>query len=155
MEIHLFTIGKTKEKYLQKGIDIYLDRLKHYVKLNYAEWSGIKKSSSPKQLLEEEGDYILSKLRNQDYLVLLDEGGKTYTSEGLAQLIETWQIKMRGRIWIVVGGAYGFSKKVKQRADLLLSLSKLTFTHQMVRLFVLEQIYRAFTIIKGEKYHNA
>jgi len=155
MKIHLVAIGKTKEKYLIKGLELYRKRLKHYVKLEYTEWPGVKQWSSSEELKQKEAEYILSKLNPLDNLVLLDECGVMKSSKQMAHLIESWQVNQRGTVWIIIGGAFGFSEKIKSKADLLLSLSKMTFTHQMIRLFILEQLYRAFSITRGEKYHNA
>lgn len=154
MKIHLLAIGKTKEKYLVKGLDLYQKRLQHYVKFEYTEWAGVKQFSSEFELQKKEADYILSKLGPHDYLVLLDERGQMKSSLEFSKVIESWQMKIRGTVWIVIGGAFGFSDEMKNEAQLQLSLSKMTFTHQMIRLFIMEQIYRAFTIIRGEKYHN-
>lgn len=154
MKIHLLAIGKTKEKYLVKGLELYRKRLQHYVKFEYTEWSGVKQSSSETELQKKEADYVLNKLDIHDYLVLLDERGQLKSSLEFSKVIENWQMKVRGTVWIVIGGAFGFSDEIKKKAHLQLSLSKMTFTHQMIRLFIMEQIYRAYTIIRGEKYHN-
>ena len=154
MKISFWVIAKTSEKYITEGISIYKKRLKHYTNFDYLEFK-VKSSGNSKQVKSSEADSILSKLQKDDYLVLLDEKGNDFTSRQFAANIENklnqGSVK---RIVYVVGGAYGFDDKLYQRANEKLSLSKMTFSHQMIRVFFVEQLYRAFTIIRGEKYHN-
>lgn len=156
MNIKLLVIGKTVSRFLQEGIEEYTKRLKFYVKFELDVIADVKnaKNFSKDQLKEAEGDLILAAVDNSDTLVLLDEGGKERTSIEFAKYTENFAIKGVKRVVFVVGGAYGFSQKVYQRANEKVSLSKMTFSHQMVRLIFVEQLYRAHTIIKGEPYHH-
>lgn len=156
MKIKLLVVGKTDEGFILEGIDKYLKRLKHYISFEIIVLPDAKQGSKPniEKLKEDEGRMILQKIDAPDQVVLLDEKGKSFTSEEFAGFI---QKKMNGgfsSLVFVVGGAFGFSEEVYKRANDQLSLSKMTFSHQMVRLFFTEQLYRAFTIIKGEKYHH-
>ena len=156
MQIKLIVIGKTAEAYLKHGIDEYLGRLKHYVKMEYIEITALKNSGSlsVEQVKEKESELILKSVQSSDHLVLLDEGGKELSSIELSKWIGGKMNTGVKTLVFVVGGAYGFSKNVYGRADMKLSLSRMTFSHQMVRLFFVEQLYRGFTILKGEKYHH-
>jgi 23S rRNA (pseudouridine1915-N3)-methyltransferase len=154
MKIKLICIGKTKARYLKQGMDEYLNRLKHYTKFELVEWPGIKNKMKAEALKEAEGKWILDQLSPQDYLVLLDENGQNLRSVSFAKKINQWQVQAIPHLVFVIGGAYGFSPSVYEKANYQLSLSTMTFSHQMIRLFILEQIYRAFTILKGESYHN-
>lgn len=156
MKIKLIVIGKTDEKYLNEGLKKYEDRLKHYAKYEMVVIPDIKKGKkqNAERQKEEEGKLILSKVQNNDHLILLDERGKTFTSLEYAKKIEKKMVGGVSSIVFVIGGPFGFSKEMYDRANDKLSLSAMTFSHQMIRLFFVEQIYRAFTIIKGEKYHN-
>ena len=156
MNIKLLAIGKTDNKALQTLIDDYTKRLSFYVKFDLEIIADIKnvKNLSEKQQKEKEGELILSKIGNTDHLVLLDENGKTFSSVGFA---EELQKKMNAGIKtlvFVIGGPYGFSEEVYKKANGKISLSAMTFSHQMVRLFIIEQIYRGFTILKNEPYHH-
>lgn len=156
MKIRLIWTGKTADAYLDEGIAIYQNRLKHYCRFEIQTLPDIKnaKSLSKEELKEREGKQLLEALGPQDILVLLDEGGKMYTSPQLADFVQK-MLNRGGTIVFVIGGAYGFSAEVYNRADAKVSLSPLTFSHQMVRLIFAEQLYRAFTILKGEPYHHA
>lgn len=156
MNIRLLAIGKTDNKALQTLIDDYTKRLSFYVKFDLEVIADIKnvKNLSEKQQKEKEGELILSKVGSTDNLILLDENGKTFTSVGFS---EELQKKMNAGIKtlvFVIGGPYGFSEEVYKKANGKISLSAMTFSHQMVRLFVIEQIYRGFTILKNEPYHH-
>ena len=156
MKICLIYMGKTEFGYLTDGIDVFIKRLKHYIPVEVSVIPDLKKTkglpvSERKRL---EGEVILKQVKNDDVLVLLDENGDQYTSTGFAGFLQTQMNSGAKRLVFVVGGAFGFSPDVYQRARYTLSLSKMTFSHQMVRLFFVEQLYRAFTIIKGEPYHN-
>ncbi|MFN7118270.1 MAG: 23S rRNA (pseudouridine(1915)-N(3))-methyltransferase RlmH [Saprospiraceae bacterium] len=156
MKIELWAIGKTNEKYLEEGITIYLKRLKHYINFEFSVIPDIKQAGNLNalQLKNKEGETILARLKNEDFLILLDEKGDVYTSEAFADYIQQkLQISYK-RIIFLIGGAYGFSEDLYVRANSKLSLSKMTFSHQMVRLFFVEQLYRAMTILKNEPYHN-
>ncbi len=155
MKIELWVVGKTAFKYLDEGISLYEKRLKHYTSFELVVLPDVKNPPlSTEALKAKEGELILHKLTKDDVLVLLDENGKQQTSMEFSKFIENQQIKATKRLIFQIGGAFGFSEAVYQRANFKLSLSKMTFSHQMIRLFFVEQLYRAFTIIRGEKYHN-
>lgn len=156
MKVKLIAIGKTDANYLAEGIDIYVNRLKHYIKFELEVIPDIKsrKNKTTEQQKEEEGKLLLSKFDATDWVVLLDENGKLKTSREMADFLDQKMIQSTKTMTFVIGGPYGFSQEVYQRANQKLSLSKMTFSHQMIRLFFVEQIYRAFTILKGEPYHH-
>ncbi|MEX8548535.1 MAG: 23S rRNA (pseudouridine(1915)-N(3))-methyltransferase RlmH [Mucilaginibacter sp.] len=156
MKITLLSVGKTEEKYLNQGIAIYLKRLKHYIKLEVAEIPELKqtKGLSQEQQKAKEAELISKKLNPIDFVVLLDERGQELTSLQFADLLNKRMLASTQNLVFVIGGPYGFDNSIYQRANEKLSLSKLTFSHQMVRLFFAEQVYRAFTILKGEPYHH-
>lgn len=155
MRVEVWAIGKTSEPYLETGIAIFEKRLGHYLPFGWVVIPSAKiKTTDGQQLRQEESKIILSKLQNDDYLVLLDERGQQFSSMELSKWMEHRLTDSRRRMVFLVGGAFGFSPEVYARANAQLSLSKLTFSHQMVRLFFLEQLYRAMTIIRGESYHN-
>ena len=156
MEIELLTVGKTTIRFVIDGIEEYTRRLKHYIPYTIRTIPDIKNTSKMDQAKqkEEEGKKILEAVSNSDYVVLLDERGKQYGSLEFSAFIEKQMVAGRRKVIFVVGGPYGFSKAVYDRADTLLSLSKMTFNHEMVRLFFTEQIYRAMTIMRGEPYHH-
>ena len=156
MKITLLTVGKTARDWVRQGLDIYISRLKHYIPFTHTEIPELKNVSSftEAQIKTKEGELILKNIRPSDELVLLDERGRQYTSVELAKVIQD-RITYSGRDMVfVIGGAYGFSQAVYDRADSRISLSKMTFSHQMVRAIFAEQLYRAFTIIRGEPYHH-
>lgn len=155
MKTELILIGKTTDKHLQAGIDDYVGRIGHYLPFSVTIIPELKntKSLSEEQQKERECELIIKQLQPSDYLVLLDEHGKEYTSMEFAQWMERKQQSVR-KLVFCIGGPYGFSKSVYERANEKVSLSKMTFSHQMVRLVFTEQIYRACTIIKGEPYHH-
>lgn len=155
MRVEVWAIGKTSEAYLETGIQIFEKRLGHYLPFAWVVLPPPKLKTTDGQVMRsEEGKIILSRLQPDDYLVLLDERGKTFSSMELSRWMEHRLSDSRRRMIFLVGGAFGFSPEVYARANEQLSLSKLTFSHQMVRLFFLEQLYRAMTIIRGESYHN-
>ncbi|MDE5874562.1 MAG: 23S rRNA (pseudouridine(1915)-N(3))-methyltransferase RlmH [Muribaculaceae bacterium] len=156
MELVLLTVGKTTQSYVQAGIDEYTKRLKRYVTFRIESLPDIKGTKSLTEELqkEKEGQAILAYLTPSDYCVLLDEKGKEYTSVEFAEKISKLMGSGKKRIIFIVGGPYGFSKDIYLRADEKLSLSKMTFTHEMIRLFFTEQIYRSMTILRGEPYHH-
>jgi len=156
MKIVLLTIGKTSEKYLIEGIAQYQNRLKHYTQFEMIEILNIKnaKNFSNAELMKKEGELILKQLQRSDYLVILDDKGKDFTSPKFSEKLQNWMLSGKKRLVFVVGGAYGFSEQVYSRGDEKISLSKMTFSHQMVRLFFLEQIYRGYTILNNEPYHH-
>lgn len=156
MKITLLTVGKTDRDWVKQGLDIYVSRLKHYVPFAITEIPELKNVSAltKEQIKVREGELILKNIRPDDDVILLDERGKEYSSVELAETIRN-KISYIGKdIVFVIGGAYGFSEAVYRRANSKLSLSRMTFSHQMVRAIFAEQIYRAFTIIRGEPYHH-
>lgn len=156
MNIRLLAIGKTDNKALQTLIEDYTKRLSFYVKFDLEIIPDIKnvKNLSESQQKEKEGDLILSKIGPTDHLILLDENGKTFSSEGFSDFLQKKMNSGIKSLVFVIGGPYGFSETVYQKAQDKVSLSEMTFSHQMVRLFVIEQIYRGFTILKNEPYHH-
>lgn len=156
MNITLICIGKTDEQSLEELISKYEKRLPNHWNYNRIEIPDIKnrKNLSETQQKEREAENILAKIEPTDYFVLLDERGKQWTSIQFSSEIQNWMNQSIKRIVFVVGGPYGFSDNVYQRANLKLSLSKMTFTHQMIRLFLVEQLYRAFSILQGKPYHH-
>jgi 23S rRNA (pseudouridine1915-N3)-methyltransferase len=154
LKITLLVIGKTNEKYLEEGIKIYLKRLPHYCAIEYKELKDVKSFSNSEDLKNKEGEIFLSHISKDDFVILLDENGKEYTSRGLSEYIEKHTINSTKNLILAIGGAFGFSESMYKRANHKIALSKMTYSHQMIRLFLVEQLYRAFTILKGEKYHN-
>ncbi len=156
MNIKLITIGKTDNKNLQSLIDEYIKRLSFYVKFELEIIPDIKnvKNLSEAQQKEKEGELILSKIVPTDHLILLDENGKTFSSVGFSEFLQKKMNAGIKTLVFVIGGPYGFSEAVYKQAVGKVSLSEMTFSHQMVRLFVTEQIYRGFTILRNEPYHH-
>jgi 23S rRNA (pseudouridine1915-N3)-methyltransferase len=156
MKITFITVGKTEDAYLKDGIEKYVKRLKHYTKLELADIPELKntKALTEEQQKTKEAELILKKVTPQDHLILLDEAGQEFTSVQFANYLNKRAISSVASLVFVVGGPYGFDQSVYQRANDKISLSRMTFSHQMVRLFFVEQLYRAFTIIKGEPYHH-
>ncbi|MCK0147021.1 23S rRNA (pseudouridine(1915)-N(3))-methyltransferase RlmH [Arenibacter sp. F26102] len=156
MTIKLLVLGKTDSVQLNQLIEEYQNRLKHYIKFELEIIPDIKntKNLSEKQQKEKEGDAILNKLNPTDLLVLLDENGKQKTSVEFSEYLQKNMNSGIKQLVFVVGGPYGFSEAVYQKSRGKISLSKMTFSHQMVRLFMVEQLYRAFTILRNEPYHH-
>ena len=156
MKITLLAIGKTLSEYLKTGENEYLKRLAFYGNTDYCVIPALKnaKSLTEEQQKTEEAKLLLSKIEPSDFCVLLDEKGKVCTSEAFADFLNGKMVSGVKNLVFVVGGAYGFSDHLYQRANHKLSLSPMTFSHQMVRLIFLEQLYRAFTILKKEPYHH-
>ncbi|WP_238750372.1 23S rRNA (pseudouridine(1915)-N(3))-methyltransferase RlmH [Neolewinella maritima] len=156
MKVSVLYIGKTGEKYLQQGEAVYQKRLGHYLPITFQVVPDIKGAGKlPTDLLRQrEAEAVLSRLQSTDRLILLDEGGKQYSSVDFAQWLDKELQRPARRLVFLVGGAFGFDAALYERADGKLSLSKMTFSHQMVRLFLTEQLYRAMTILRNEKYHN-
>lgn len=156
MNVALLTVGKTDVKWVKEGLDVYTSRIEHYIPFRVTEIPELKKVSalSREQIKEKEGELILKQLSPSDTLILLDEHGKELRSIEFATYLEK-QLAGGGRnLVFAVGGAYGFSEAVYRRAQDKLSLSRMTFSHQMVRTVFAEQLYRALTILKGEPYHH-
>ncbi|MBP6038586.1 MAG: 23S rRNA (pseudouridine(1915)-N(3))-methyltransferase RlmH [Flavobacterium sp.] len=156
MNIRLIAIGKTDNKDLQSLINDYTKRLSFYVKFDLEIIPDIKnvKNLSEAQQKEKEGELILAKIGPTDQLILLDENGKTFSSVGFSDYLQKKMNAGIKTLVFVIGGPYGFSETVYQKAQGKVSLSEMTFSHQMVRLFVIEQMYRGFTILKNEPYHH-
>lgn len=156
MKIELAVIGKTSIGYLKQGIDEYIKRLKHYVPFEIKYIDDIKntKNISEDQQKRTEGAKILSLLDKSDFVVLLDEHGKEYTSMQYSSYIQKRMLSGVKKVVFVIGGPYGFSQEVYDRANDKISFSKMTFNHEMIRLIFTEQLYRAYTIIKHEPYHH-
>jgi len=153
MLIKIFFTGKTKESYLQTGIADYEKRLKKYFPLSITEIIA-KKSPNPELVKQSESEILLKQIMPQDFVIILDERGKQLKSVELANQVQKFLNTVNKNIVFVIGGAYGFDKKVYDRANFLFSLSMFTFSHQMVRVIFLEQLYRAMTILKNEPYHH-
>ncbi len=156
-KLKLLLIGKTPKRYLVECETSYSERLKKYYKLEIVviPGQGKGKSLSPENLCKLEGEKILQNLKDNDNLILLDEKGKDYSSPELAQWLEKKLASDNRDLCFVIGGAFGFSKEVYARASHKISLSRLTFNHEMVRSIFLEQLYRAFSIIRNEPYHHS
>lgn len=156
MTIKLVCIGKTDKKELEDLIEVYSNRLQHYIKFEMEIIPDLKKVKNldENQQKTKEAELILSGIQNSDFLVLLDENGKQFTSEAFSEYIQKRMNTGLKRLIFVIGGPYGFSPEIYSRANSKISLSKMTFSHQMVRLFFAEQLYRAFTILKNEPYHH-
>lgn len=156
MKITFLTVGKTEDAYLKEGIDKYVKRLKHYTRLTIVEIDELKntKAITREQQKAKEAELIIKKITPIDYVILLDEKGLEFSSSQFASYLDKKAISSVTSLIFIVGGPYGFDQSVYARANDKLSLSSMTFSHQMVRLFFVEQLYRAFTIIKGEPYHH-
>jgi len=156
MKIGLISVGKLSQTFIRDGAAEYAGRLKRYIAFNSIELkeakSGVK--ADPAAIRRQEGERILARVPAGAYLVALDEKGCNYSSEKLADLLDRHMLQGTGELVFVIGGAYGLRQAVKDRADLLLSLSAMTLTHQMARLLLMEQLYRGFTILRNEPYHN-
>ncbi|MBQ7198505.1 MAG: 23S rRNA (pseudouridine(1915)-N(3))-methyltransferase RlmH [Selenomonadaceae bacterium] len=146
MKINLVTIGKLKEKFLVEGVEEYLRRIKNFAKVDVREISECR-------TVDEEGKKLLAQVPRDSFLIVLDVAGVELTSEQLAEKISALTLRGVSDITFIIGGAFGLSDEVRQAANFRLSLSKMTFTHQMARLIIVEQIYRAFKINRGEPYH--
>lgn len=156
MKITFLTVGKTDIKWVADGLDTYASRLKHYIPFSVVEIPELKGVSalSREQIKEREGELILRSVKPSDYVTLLDERGQEYRSIEFARMLEEKMSRTGKDLVFVVGGAYGFSEAVYARADHKISLSRMTFSHQLVRTVFAEQLYRAFTIMRGEPYHH-
>ena len=156
MKIKLIVIGKTDQAYLHEGIEVYHRRIPHYLPFEYQVIPDIKntRNLSEEQQKEKEGELILAQIKAGDELILLDETGKTFRSTEFARFLEKKMLGGVKNMVFVIGGPYGFSNAVYQKAHGKLSLSKMTFSHQLIRIIFSEQLYRALTIIKGEPYHH-
>ena len=156
MKIKLITVGKTEEDYLIIGINNYILRLKHYIGFELITIPAIKigVKTNIELIKEAEGKEILKHLSKAEFVLLLDEKGESFTSEGFSKFIQK-RMNTGMDITFVIGGPFGFSEEVYAQVNQKITLSQMTFSHQMVRLFFVEQLYRSFTILKGEKYHHS
>jgi len=156
MKIEFWCVNKTSFSYVKEGMAEYEKRLNHYTSLKVEIISNIKntKNLSPAQLKQAEAKSIIDKLSPSDHLILLDENGKQYSSSGFATFIQGCQMANYKQIIFLIGGGYGFDQSIYDRAKSKISMSKMTFPHELIRVIFLEQLYRAFTILKGEKYHH-
>lgn len=156
MKINLLCIGRTREKDIASAIERYAQRIPHYIPFQIDCLPDVKTSKAMTQEAQKalEGEKILDRVGAGDFLLLLDERGKEYTSREFATWLEKKNLELPGRLVLVIGGPYGFSKAVYDRANGMLSLSKMTFPHELVRLFIVEQLYRAMAIQRGEPYHH-
>lgn len=154
MKITVIAVGKCKEKYVLEGIKVYLNKLRHYCNLEVVEIKDVDTSGSQEQVKEREAVSICKFLKGDHTLVCLDENGKQFNSEEWAAILQQYQNRSVKNLIFVIGGAFGIHHSLLSRAELKLSLSMMTFNHEMVRIFFLEQMYRGFSILKNEKYHN-
>ncbi len=156
MKIILLQTGKTSEKYINEGVSSYAGRLQKYSDFEIISLPEIRntKNMPVNEQKEKEGDQIMGYLKKDDYAVALDEKGREFTTLELSGKTEKILMLSKKRLVFIVGGPFGISEKVLARADLILSLSRLTFSHQVVRLLFMEQLYRVFTVIRGEPYHH-
>lgn len=156
MKIKLVVVGKTDLSYLQEGIQVYHKRIPHYLPFDYVIIPDLKNTRklSEEQQKEKEGELILGQIKPADELILLDERGQNFRSTEFARFLEKKTLGGVKTLVFVIGGPYGFSQEVYQKASGKVSLSKMTFSHQLIRLIFSEQLYRALTIIKGEPYHH-
>ena len=156
MKITLLTIGKTEDKYLLEGIDKYLKRLKHYIQFSISELPELKNTKNLSEDLQKskEAELIFKEITSADHVILLDEKGTEFSSVQFADFLNKKTISNVQHLIFIVGGPYGFDGSIYNRANGKISLSQMTFSHQMIRLFFVEQMYRAFTILKGEPYHH-
>ena len=156
MKIEILAIGKTQSKYLAEGIEGYCNRIGLYLPFELTVLPDIKTTRTLSEAVQKqkEGQLMLAAMQPSDFVVLLDERGREFTSREFAGFIEKKMASGLKRLLLVIGGPYGFSEEVYARADGKISLSRMTFSHEMVRLFITEQIYRAMTILRGEPYHH-
>lgn len=156
MKITLLLVGKTRSDYIEEGISLYLSRLTHYIPFEIKVLPDVRlpRGADSERQKTVEGENFLKEFTGRDTVILLDERGKEYTSREFSVFIDRMMSTVRDRLIFVVGGPYGFSQAVYDRADGKISLSRMTFSHEMIRLFFVEQIYRAMTILRGEPYHH-
>lgn len=156
MRITLVETGKTRDPFIREGVELFRRRVIHYVPFQIDTLPDIKntRNLSMKEVQEKEGQILLKRLKPGDFMILLDERGKEFHSISFAEYLNGLEGRVK-HLLFVIGGPYGFSEEVYKKADASLSLSKLTFSHQLVRVIFMEQLYRAYTILKGEPYHHA
>ena len=156
MKITLLTIGKTEDKYLLEGLDIYLKRLKQYISFKILEIPELKgtKSLTREQQKIKEAELIFKNIHSTDHVILLDENGQEFSSKQFSNFLNKKMVGGQQHLVFIVGGPYGFSEEIYLRSNENISLSRMTYSHQMIRLLFTEQLYRAYTILKGEPYHH-
>jgi len=156
MRIRLIQLGKNQDAFIEDGIAFFQKKLKHYCTFEIVVLSGLKQASklSQEEIKKQEGELLLKTFDPKSLVCLLDERGKKYDSIQFARQLDAWALAGRSQLDFVIGGAFGFSDAVYQRADVQLSLSEMTFSHQLIRLIFLEQLYRGFTILRNEPYHH-
>jgi 23S rRNA (pseudouridine1915-N3)-methyltransferase len=156
IRLKFIVVDKTRSLFLKEGETFYLERVRRYAKSRWTEVKPvrIKKGVTDEEILTLEGKRILASVREGDYLACLDRSGHQYDSEGLADWLQQLSLKVRGWLCLAIGGPLGIGRSVLERSEKVLSLSRLTFTHEMSRMILLEQIYRALTILRGENYHK-
>ena len=156
MKIELIIVGKTDSDWIKQGFDVYQKRIAHYISFNSTILLDIKnrKNLSERQQKEQEGNLIIKQIQNSDFVILLDENGSQYDSVQFSAFLQKKMNSGIKRLVFVIGGPYGFSSSLYQKSNQKLSLSKMTFSHQMVRPFFVEQLYRAFSILNNEPYHH-
>ncbi|NMC39973.1 MAG: 23S rRNA (pseudouridine(1915)-N(3))-methyltransferase RlmH [Bacteroidales bacterium] len=156
MKIRLIVVGKTEQRWIEEGLKNYFDRIGQYISFDYVIIPEVKLTGKPDpdRVRKAEGDAIMRKIDSNDHVILLDERGSQYTSEELADFLQKLMNQSLKQVVFIVGGAWGFHEEVYHRARSMVSLSRMTFNHQLVRLIFAEQLYRAFTILRGEPYHH-
>jgi len=156
MKIKIIQLGKEKDSFVEDGVNVFLKRLKPYAKIEMITLKSISpsKTYTPEKCVKEEGEQILKNIDESSYRIVLDEKGKSLNSAGFSELLKS-KSDTGKTITFIIGGAFGLSDEVKAKADYVFSMSELTFTHQMIRIFLLEQIYRSICIIRGKEYHIA
>ena len=156
LKIRFIVVDRTRASFLKEGEGIYLERLKRYSQIEWIEVKPavIKKGRAEEYIRKKEGREIAKRLKSDDYVIALDPSGRQYNSEKFAGWLEKLSISVSGWVSFIIGGPIGLSGDISNRADSILSLSKLTLTHEMCRILLLEQVYRAFTIMEGGKYHK-
>jgi 23S rRNA (pseudouridine1915-N3)-methyltransferase len=156
MKITLLQIDKTDQKWVDEGFDLYLKRIQHYVSFSVTTiiYPKSNRNKSTEQQKKEEAILLLKEFNKFDFIVLLDENGQQFTSLDFSTQINKWNLSGKKNLAFVIGGPYGFDETIYEKVKNKISLSKMTFSHQMVRVFFIEQLYRAYSILKGEKYHH-
>jgi 23S rRNA (pseudouridine1915-N3)-methyltransferase len=157
MKVRLILVGKTQQGYAQEGTEVFKKRIINYLPFDEIVIPSLKntKNLSPQVVKEKEGELILKKIEKQDFTILLDENGRTFDSVEFANFLQMQMNSGIKNLNFVVGGAWGFSPQVYQNANAKISLSKMTFSHQIIRIIFMEQLYRAMTILRNEPYHNS
>ena len=156
IKLKFIVVDRTRSSFLKEGEAFYISRLKRYARLQWTEVKPekITKGKTDAEILQKEGESIIERIKPADYLIALDRSGQQYDSPEFADFLRDLSLNMGGWVCLVVGGPVGLSREIIDRADRILSLSRLTLTHEMCRIFLIEQLYRAFTIMEGHRYHR-